>query len=190
MREQLEGQPGAELRFALALGRASVKALMESSPESAARVRADLLEMALLWSRLSHPREAVAILRETGLMSFQSPVDPEVFLYVLGALSLTTTLVLLVLPSRIVANATTRYRAASTDAQRDGIVLSTLLTSTLLRAAIVEGVGLFGSTAFLLMGRWEMLLAPAIALLVLLSFLPNAQTLHALAERLAREASL
>jgi hypothetical protein len=47
MSDQLDSQPGAELRLALALGRASVKALTEISSETAGRVRAELRKEAV-----------------------------------------------------------------------------------------------------------------------------------------------
>lgn len=128
----------------------------------------------------------VALKMTGSLKASPSPVPVETFMMALGALAIVDTIALLVVPGMMIKKGAERYRAAATDADRETVLLTTLQTVTIIKCAMVEGVGLFGAVIFLVTGAWPALIAPALATLVLLAFFPTAGKAQAFREKLER----
>jgi hypothetical protein len=111
-------------------------------------------------------------------------LTPETCLMILGATALGATMGVLVVPGVIIKQGGHRYRGAATPEEREHVLVQVLGTATVLRCALVEGVGLLGAVFFLLTGEWALLAAPALAALVLLSFFPTDGKVAALRNRL------
>jgi hypothetical protein len=118
-----------------------------------------------------------------------SPIQPEIFAAIVGALAFGAAIALPVIPNAIIRQNAVRYRAATTEDEKRAVALQTLSISTIIKCALVEGVGLFGAVVFMLTGMWPILAAPVLAALVILSFLPSEGKIALLRERLDRAAS-
>jgi hypothetical protein len=111
-------------------------------------------------------------------------LTPEVFAGILGALALTSAMMLLVIPPMMIKQALPRYRAQETEEGKREVAMQTLSTTTITKCALVEGVGLFGVVTFFLTGTWLLLAAPFLAGLLLLWFFPTDGKLQRVRERL------
>ena len=111
-------------------------------------------------------------------------VTPELFAGILGALTLSSAMMLLVIPPMMIKQALPRYRAQDTEEGKREVAMQTLSTSTITKCALVEGVGLFGVVVFFLTGVGPFLAAPILAGLLLLWYFPTEGKLQRLRERL------
>src|SRR5688572_30844449 len=75
---------------------------------------------------------------------------PELMAGAVGALALISTMMLLVLPSMMIKQAAPRFRAQETEEGKGGVVMQTLSTTTIIKCALVEGVGMTGAVAYFL----------------------------------------
>ncbi len=126
-----------------------------------------------------------AMLHVTGSAKPSSAgLSPELLAGILGALALGTATMMLIVPPALIRQGAARYRAQETDEGKQFVLMQTLSTSTIIRCAMVEGVGLFGAVAFFITGMWPLLAAPALAGLLILSFFPTEGKLRRARERL------
>ncbi|MGE3107144.1 MAG: hypothetical protein AB7G11_08635 [Phycisphaerales bacterium] len=102
-----------------------------------------------------------------------SPPASSVLLLALGAMSLLTLPLYFLLPALQARQHALTWRRSDSDADRDDFVMRAMMTQTVLRAALVEGVGLFGIVIFLLEGHWLALAAPAVVAVLLVALLPT-----------------
>jgi len=114
---------------------------------------------------------------------------PDVMLIALGGLAATATMTFLLVPPLMIKQSAARWKAANTEAEREHVVMSSLSIVTIFRAALVEGVGLFGAVLFMLYGEWALLAAPALAVLLLLTLIPTQGKKEAMTTQLQRAGS-
>lgn len=115
-----------------------------------------------------------------------SPVD--VMMMALAGLGVFATAGFLFAPTMMIKPIAANWRAASDEASREVALMSGLMTLTLLRAALVEGFGLFGTVIFFLYQEYTALIAPALAACALVSLVPTRTTRENFQQRLDRSA--
>ncbi|MEK6703445.1 MAG: hypothetical protein AABZ53_14385 [Planctomycetota bacterium] len=109
------------------------------------------------------------------------PPLPETALYVfLGALGVGCVLAYFVQSGMCVKKSKELWNARTSDDEGHDAVARALMTTTILKAALVEGPGLFGAVLILLTGSLIGLAAPIVALLLLAVMLPARSRLESL----------
>lgn len=101
----------------------------------------------------------------------------------LGALTVGVAVVQPLLRRQFLGSLAARHDAA-TDELRMGLLPPELASLSIVRAALVEGVGLFGVVVFMLTGQWAALAAPGLAIVLIAACIPTRER----AEGLLREA--
>lgn len=113
-------------------------------------------------------------------------LDPQMLMMILGAVAIGSTMGILLLPAMMMSAAALRYAASPSEEGRQGVLMQTLQVKTVLRAALAEGVGLLGAVFYMISGEWPMLIAPAVAAVAILLFIPTKGSIQRLRERLER----
>lgn len=114
------------------------------------------------------------------------PPNQEIYMYVLGAIAFGAVSGAIIIPAALVRQSAHVYRGAASDAERDAIVTRLFGTTTILRCAMVEAVGLFGAVVYFLTGETGFLAAPILAGLCMLAFFPTRGKVESLRRKLER----
>lgn len=99
--------------------------------------------------------------------------SPDVMFMALGAVAVFATIVFFIAPKLTLRGIAPKWHDAQTEDERERFVMTGLMTTTIFRAAPVEGTGLFGTVIFMLYGEWAALAAPALASIILLALVPT-----------------
>jgi hypothetical protein len=119
------------------------------------------------------------------LVSKMTPVPLEVtriLLLVLLVLAVTQAVVFPAVGRTIVGNLQ-RKIATLPDGERETAAATGFQTLTIVRAALVESVGLFAVVVFLLTGKWVVLIVPAACLVVYVTMFPTHMRLEQFVRR-------
>jgi hypothetical protein len=112
--------------------------------------------------------------------------QPDLMLFALAAVAVGVVLMLAIVPAQMLRQGARRFQQAPSEPQRDVVTLNTISSVTIMRCAMVEGVGLFGAVIFLLYGQWAVLLVPVLAALVIMAFYPTDAKAAAVRAKLER----
>jgi hypothetical protein len=113
-----------------------------------------------------------------------SPVD--LMMMALAGMGVFATAGFLFAPALTIKPIAAKWRAAPDEASREFALMSGLMTMTILRAAVVEGFGLFGAVIFFLHQEYTALIAPALAACALVTLVPTRTTRENFQQRLER----
>ena len=105
-----------------------------------------------------------------------SSFDPDMtnlMLGLLGALILMELPVYVIVRKRFTDKLRNKYQACDSRESQEEELVKGFLTLTLIGAAIVEGIGLFGIVITLITGTWLTIVAPAIGLMLLCLLFPS-----------------
>ena len=114
----------------------------------------------------------------------------EVFALMAGSLGAGALAGFFAFPRILVRQGAVRLRQTLNDDEKAAMALRTMTISTILRCALVEGPGLFGAVVYFITGQWAFLIAPALAIPLMLSQFPSEWKLQSMRDALEREAAL
>lgn len=119
----------------------------------------------------------------------QPPQPPQgqqnILMLALVGLCVLETPVFFLAPMMILKSHAPKWAAAESDEERETLVLTVLQTISIIRGALVEGIGLFGTVIYLLEREPLVLIAPAFAIVVMIGLIPTRDKKDAMARRLA-----
>lgn len=110
----------------------------------------------------------------------QPPLPENVLYAALGALGAGCLVAYFVFGAWCTTKAKAAWQARTSDDDGNDAIARLLMTTTILRAALVEGPGLFGAVLILLTGSLATIAAPVVALVLLAMLLPARSRLETL----------
>ncbi|MBC8002196.1 MAG: hypothetical protein H7X97_06370 [Opitutaceae bacterium] len=114
-----------------------------------------------------------------------APGQSNVLLLALVGLCVVETPLFFLVPRMILRSYAAKWAAARSDDERETVVLTALQVVAIIRGAFVEGIGLFGCVIYMISGEPLALIAPGVAIAVMIGLIPTREKQEALTRRLS-----